>query len=91
MRRIIVLACAGAVVLLVSVPLWAWTRAQTCADPGVASERYPSAGCEQGKLLVATGDLALLLTVLGALALGVACGLLIARRLGERRDGVASL
>jgi hypothetical protein len=90
MRRIIVVACAGAVMVLLSLPLWAWTRAQTCADAGFATERQAGEYCEQGKLLVPTGDLALLLTILGVVALGVARGLSIARRTGARRNVVAS-
>ena len=69
MRRALLSAVIGVGLLVVSIPLWSAARATDCATAPVPTERHPGVPLCEGGLHLPSGDLALLFTALGFVAL----------------------
>ncbi len=76
MRRVLYLFSTGIALLLLSLPLWAAVRMAECS---YSSEQPGDAVCDR-KVLYPMGDLALLVTLVGAMAVLVGCCWWFARR-----------
>jgi hypothetical protein len=85
LRWLMALLASGVALLLVSLPLWSSTRSADCRDE-IVSESHPSKTVCDPRLHLPFGDLALIVTILGVVAMVAAIGVLLAWGLKRVRD-----